>query len=321
MNLDDARIAAMRHQIMTEVTHDQRSRTKRLRSGVAAFMGVLVLGGVGIATLPNLASNDSGDFVAGPDVGESAEPEPPASAEDPILGDRDRQDLGSRDPLLEREPADDPGEETSTSPSVVSRVTVTIQADDPVAAAREAADRVVGFDGVVDEHLESSIDTDNPQTFLSVRVPHTNLADALGNLEDLGEVRSTDRANADVAVDIEDLDTQIGELQSSVDRLSALLDEAETTSERLDAEERLTERQAELDGLLGQRDQLIGGAAMSEITVTFVGGDDSTGWFLKALPWTGLLLLAVFVAWLFMRRGGSSDGPVETERAPATQWA
>lgn len=317
MNLDDSRIAAMRHQIMTEVTSDQRRRTHRLRSGVAAFMGVLVIGGIGIATIPNLGSD--GELLAGSESANDSTAElPPPAAEQgdedfseeppPILGRGDDPVFPELDPLPD--------------PSIVQQTEVHIVVEDSRAAVRDVVAWTEEFDGVVVASRESNRD-DESRPEVSVRFPSGTVDEAIADLGRFGEIDATDVQNTNVTTDVADLDTEIRALQGSITRLNAIVERAESTSDVLDAERNLTQREAELDDLLTQRENLADQVSMSAVTITFADDDSASGLWgvaVAALPWLGLLVAASVVGWLFVRRGRDEARPVNTRRA-VNQWS
>lgn len=317
MNIDDSRIAAMRHQIMTEVTADQRRRTHRLRSGVAAFMGVFIIGGIGIATIPTIGTDE--DTTVSSDISDQLPDASPAPPADESFGAQPGEDEAApgQPPLLGR---DGDALPEIARPAVVSQTDIQLVVENPDTAVADVVAWAEEYDGLVDESRESSTDDASPS--VTVRIPAASVSDAVQDLESLGEISATDVKNTDVTTDVTDLDVDIRALESSIERLNTIVDDAESTSDVLEAERDLTQREAELEELLAEREDLAEQVAMSGVTVTFDESDEGTGGFtgflLAALPWVGLVVVAAIVGWFFVRRG--RERPAHTSRA-VNQWS
>ena len=105
------------------------------------------------------------------------------------------------------------------------------------------------------------------------------------------------------------IDARIEALQASVDRMLALLAEADDTADLITIESELTARQAELDGLTAQRDWLADQVDYSTLTVELLsegiapdaGPDDF--WSGLAAGWEALVGFLAGCAWYFGNRG------------------
>ncbi|MBL5973117.1 MAG: DUF4349 domain-containing protein [Candidatus Leucobacter sulfamidivorax] len=237
--------------------------------------------------------------------------------------------------------------------SVIRSGDIELVVDDTAAAAEQVAALVDGLGG----HVESSSISGTSQTsaYLLIRVPSERFDDAFEQLGELGEVSSQYRSATDVTMQHVDLQARVEALEASVDRLTELMRGAATTSELLEAETALSQRQAELDGLRAQLDFLENQIDESSISVTLrtetvlPGGPanfwdglrvgvDSLGNALTGsivilgvlLPWLGVLaviaVIVLLIVWLSTRRRGrkhadptppAAAGPHET--APADQ--
>lgn len=143
---------------------------------------------------------------------------------------------------------------------------------------------------------------------ITARVPADQLDAVIGQVGALGTVMSLNVYAEDVTAQGADLDARIAALQTSVDRLSQLLAQAQTTKDLVEIEGELTERQAELDSLVAQRAALSDAVALSTLTVRlspsseavtwappgFASGLES-GWSAMRTMVAGLITLAGFV--------------------------
>jgi len=217
-----------------------------------------------------------------------------------------------------------------TGASVIRSGDIELIVDDTAAAAEQVASVVDGLGG----HVESSSISGASQTSASllVRVPSERFDDAFEQLGELGEVSSQYRSATDVTMQHVDLQARVDALEASVDRLTELMRGAATTSELLEAETALSQRQAELDGLRAQLDFLENQIDESSISVTLrtetalpggpanfweglLLGVDSVGDALASsvvilgvlLPWLGVLAviaaIVLLIVWLSTRRG------------------
>ncbi len=190
-----------------------------------------------------------------------------------------------------------------------------------VADARDAADRVAaiveGAGGRVDERSEQAggegID---PAAWLTVRVPSADLTATLDRLESLGEARDLTISSQDVTRETRDLDARITALQTSVDRLLALMSGATTSADLIAAENALSARQSDLEALKAERAglaervdlatlriQLVTARSPSLAPGGFLGGL-ATGWdALVSFASAVLVTLGVLLPWLLVLAG------------------
>ncbi|UGT60083.1 DUF4349 domain-containing protein [Nocardia asteroides] len=238
---------------------------------------------------------------------------------------------------------------------------VALVADDPIAAAGTIADRVRALDGRVDSRTEQPRTDENdggsgyrpfpqgPSASLTVRVPSDRTDAFVDGLGQVGRITRISLNRADVTMQWEDLDARIRALQTSVDRLRALIAGATNTADLIAAEQALSSRQGELDSLISQRRLLDDQVALSTLSISVttpaanpVDDDEPSsfwggivaGWnglvdWLgdavvaagKAVPW--LAFLAVIGGLIFaivraVRRRRSGPG---AEPAPGKAWA
>ena len=99
-----------------------------------------------------------------------------------------------------------------------------------------------------------------------LRIPSANLDATLADLKRLGTVETATLNATDVTAQSKDIDGRITALQTSVDRLLALMAKATTTADLITIESTLSDRQGQLDSLRAQQKALADQVAMSTIT-------------------------------------------------------
>lgn len=267
---------------------------RRVALAVSAALSVLLLSGCSLGSSGSDADDDSGG-VAQPDIGVEA----PSEGEG--VAPRDEDQFG------EDQPVDAPDDR-----SVITTGWLAVTVDDPVDSATEVAEVVDRAGGRVESRSETpGTDTQQARATLVVRIPADDFDDVLAELRDLGEVSSVQLDASDVTQERQDLDARIEALQASVDRLLALLADADDTADLIAIESELTTRQAELDSLTAQRDWLADQVDYSTLTVELLsegvapeaGPDDfwsgvTAGWDALVRFASGLLVVAgVLLPW------------------------
>ena len=208
-----------------------------------------------------------------------------------------------------------PVEEPVAKRDVVKTAIMTVRVGDPSQAADKAAVIAETADGRVDRRAEDAgTGRGRASTTIVLRVPVASLDGVVRELKELGSVQTAETTADDVTAQRVDLDARIRALQTSVDRLLGIMRDAGDPDALIRAEDALSERQAELDSLRAQRDQLGDQIAYSTVTVDFVaeqiGGpapEEYKG-FLGQIErgWDGLvsvvgnlvLLLGLLLPWL-----------------------
>jgi uncharacterized protein YceK len=224
--------------------------------------------------------------------------------------------------------------------------TVTITADDPIAASEKATAIARAAGGRVDARTEyAPRDGDAGSATLTLRVPADAVEDVRDQLKELGTVEETDFSSVDVGTQQRDLDTRISTLRASIARYTSWLADADTTADLIQLEQAIAERQNELESLEAQQRALDDKVAMSTITLQLRSvalapppdGPDNfweglvVGWngFVAfwggvavalgvGLPWLVVLGVVLTVVVLLVRRAGRSSVTPLTASAPAT---
>lgn len=113
---------------------------------------------------------------------------------------------------------------------------------------------------------------------ITVRVPADRLDAVIDEVSGLGTVLSLNVFAEDVTGQGADLDARIAALQTSIDRLTRLLAEAQTTKDLVEIEGELTARQADLDSLVAQRASLTESVALSTLTIYLEPESEAAQW-------------------------------------------
>jgi hypothetical protein len=154
---------------------------------------------------------------------------------------------------------------------VVKTASMTITVSNTSEAADKAAVLVEDADGRVDSRTEDAgSDRGLARTAVVLRVPVAQLDGVVRELKTLGTVQTAETRSEDVTTQRVDLDARIKALQTSVDRLLAIMRDARDPEALIAAENALSQRQADLDSLRAQRDTLGDRIEYSTVDVTFV---------------------------------------------------
>lgn len=234
---------------------------------------------------------------------------------------------------------------------VITTGSVTMSAEDPQLAAQRISAYVDSLGGWVEEREErAGSDTVEAYARIVIRIPSQSVSAALDRLAEHGTIEDVTINRSDVTLQVRDVAARIRALEMSISRMEALLARAETTNDLVQAEQMLTERQAELESLLSQQAYLADQVSMSTVTVSVFEPDAVpeepedppsgfwgglvTGWtafveFLDTsslvigvlLPWLAFLaIIAAIVVWLVRatrrrraaRRPAYPAGPMAT---------
>jgi uncharacterized small protein (DUF1192 family) len=192
--------------------------------------------------------------------------------------------------------------------SVVTTGTMTITADKPLDAAREAVRIVEGAGGRVDARTEKAPTKDNQgSASLSLRIPSSALTSTLDELRGLGDKPDVALSSVDVTTEAHDLDARISALRASVERLTALLASATDTKVLIELESAISERQGNLESMEAQQRTLADQVSLSTLDLSLISVTDApveqpdTFWSGLAAGWgaftgfVGFLLVAAGV--------------------------
>ena len=285
---DDDRIARMRANVLAGVDADVTRRGRRARRVIAggAAACVVVLGGAWVTTLATSGGNQDASSAA--DVAAVA-PDEAGDATGGVVGDsaggstEDLSGTESENPSAASlgDSVGESVEKSSIGPvdpdrDVVTTGSVSVEVDDPAAAADRLAAWLRTVDGRVDsrsESDESESDAAGTYASLTVRVPADQVDAAVEELRGYGDVSAVDISREDVTTQRVDLDARIDSLSISVQRLQDILADAESTRDLLSVETTLSQRQAELSSLEAQRKALGEQVALSTLEVYLSSAD------------------------------------------------
>ncbi|WOF21631.1 DUF4349 domain-containing protein [Microbacterium betulae] len=307
-------------------------RRRRVWPGIAAAAVAVVLAA---AISPSVVSSISGSesTVAADDAltePESAVGESAGSASDPDATTGEREVILTGDATLEV------GD-------------VRTAADAITALVEERGGRVDGLRIAADGDTADMSDVSTASSWISVRVPSSDLTTVVEELADVGDVVESQLSTQDVTSQAVDLRARIDAAQESVSRLTELMSQAGSVPDLLAAEQALSERQGQLESYQQELESLEGQVEMSSLTIALTTADTAAapdptgfgdgllaGWngllatlngivvalgFL--LPWLAVVGVVVLVLWLSLRarRRRARAAPPGPDRTVPTEDA
>lgn len=203
--------------------------------------------------------------------------------------------------------------EDQSARSVIRTGQVSIEVSDPDAAAEEVAEIAQRAGGSVESMTVHRASAETAAgADLALRVPADRLDETFTALTGVGDVVSQSRSAVDVTAEHVDLRARVAALEESVERLTELMAGADTTTELIEAESALAQRQQELDGLRAQLRSLEGQVDEATIWVSLSttsalpGGGPANFWegllagldSLAAAGAGALVVLGILLPWL-----------------------
>ncbi len=262
---------------------------RRPTTAALALIALFTLGLVGGCAGTDDADESSGD--AGGAVGERIADEGAGGSGDDV----DAEAPGSGGDLGAQAPPEENAER------IVYTADLRVRVDDPAVAAAEAVELVEAAGGSLAAMTESEgADT----VSVTVRVPVDGFRSALDALAELGTVLDRHVEAKEVTDQIVDLEGRLENARASADRLRELYATAGSVEQVVAVEQALTQREAEVESLAGQLQQLEDRADRSTIIATYVDegepvadeepDDDSA--FVDGLQAAGAVLAALATA-------------------------
>lgn len=357
--LEDARIEHMERAVFGRIAADRaKSRARRGRwwaVGGAAAAVIVVAAVIAPAVTSTIAGGSAGtvDSAVMPDGGA------PEIAVMPEEYDGGMDASGTSPSGSEAGTA--AGAVGRDSREIVSTASATVSVDDVARAAAAITEDAEARGGYVesvsvgaDRATADSSDTmiyPGPLPgpgggWISVRVPADELDAAIEALSEVGEVTSSTVSRTDVTEQAVDLRARIAAAEASVQRLTELMAQAQTTADLIAAETALQERQAALEADRQYLATLEGQVELASLSVqlvpptTPVEADPAgfldgvaAGWnglvatlnglviaFGFLLPWLAVLAVVGAVVWMtvrLVRRSRRSAAPPRTTRTEA----
>ncbi|ODU16481.1 MAG: hypothetical protein ABT15_33005 [Pseudonocardia sp. SCN 73-27] len=161
-----------------------------------------------------------------------------------------------------------PAQDRSVGPdrAVVRTASVRVEVADPAGTAGDVRAAVTTTGGyVADERSTSS------RSSLTVTVPAAQLDAFVSRVAGFGAVTDRSSTARDVTDQLVDTDARVAAQRASVDRVRALLAQANSISEVVAIESELTRRQADLDSLERRLASLRSSTEMATVDVALVG--------------------------------------------------
>ncbi|GLU48971.1 DUF4349 domain-containing protein [Nocardiopsis ansamitocini] len=140
--------------------------------------------------------------------------------------------------------------------AVIHSASLSVRVDDLDAAGAEAKKWVRSTGGYIAAEYASSPDAAAPTAEFTFKVPVDRYEEGLEELAGLGRQLDLDRQAQDVTEEVADVDSRVASAEASLERLLALLDDAETVEEVLKIEAQVSTRQADLESLLARQESL-----------------------------------------------------------------
>ena len=208
---------------------------------------------------------------------------------------------------------DDAALQEGSERQVVTTGYVYITAESPTDAAADAIAIVERDGGRVDARQEyAPTDNDKGTATLPVRIPSASLTATLDEIKALGEVEQVSLQADDVTRQSQDLDARITASRTSIERLVTLLEKASTTTDLIELETAIADRQATLESMEAEKRSLDDQVSMSTIDVSFtseaVAPVDTPDTFLSGIVtgWESfvafigglLVVVGVLIPWL-----------------------
>ncbi|CAN5626757.1 DUF4349 domain-containing protein [soil metagenome] len=154
---------------------------------------------------------------------------------------------------------------------VVRTAALTVQTEDPAAAARRAEELATGVGGYVADEKTTTEPGRRTYTVarLVLRVPPEELDGLLAGLQQLGRRVSQTRSADDITEEYVDVEQRLATQRASLQRVRTLLSRAEDLGDVVRLESELTERQADLESLEARLRVLGDKTELATVTATF----------------------------------------------------
>lgn len=230
----------------------------------------------------------------------------------------------------------------------IIRMDVTAEAQELEPALQTVTDRLTALGGYVEDQYIYNGSLYSGRRYrnasLTLRVPADKLSELIATVEEAGNVVSSSRSTEDVTLQYVDTESRIAALKTEQTRLLELMEQAETMSDLLEIESRLTEVRGDLERytsqlkvLSNQVDYATVSLSLSEvqeytpvaektrwekITEGFVSSIrgvwnlilDVLSFLIIALPYLVVLGLVVWAVVVLIRRLRRKKGPKEPKK-------
>jgi hypothetical protein len=170
------------------------------------------------------------------------------------------------------QPGSAPGEVPPVQRLIIRNGSISMSVEDTL-AARDDIEAMV--EGLADEGAfvvsvsEYGGEEGSPTITMAIRVPATRFDEVMDSLAGMAvDVTARDETAQDVTEEYVDLAGRLESLETARQRLLEIMQGAAVTQELLQAEEQLTQREAEIESIRGRMQYLEQSAALSRIDIT-----------------------------------------------------
>lgn len=242
---------------------------------------------------------------------------------------------------------DDMGQASTQEPgerSVIQTASLSVQVPVVSEALDDLRTLVTSSGGYVEYLNQSQSERWGESAELIVRVPAERLEDFVERSKEVGEVSNLTLGQTDVTLTVQDLDARISAAQLSIERLEALIEQAGTLQELLQAETQLTDRQSQLERYTSQRQYYAEQVDLATVTLNVSeqqrAASVDTGGFLDGLqdgwnalvaslgaaltalgfllPWLGIAVILWIVIAVLLRRRRAKRAAAPASHTPSS---
>jgi hypothetical protein len=154
----------------------------------------------------------------------------------------------------------------TTDRQIIKNAYVAMRVEDVTKSAFDIHGLIKKRNGLISSE-DTQASGDSTSSMITAQIPAADLDAFIADVTQLGTVDSVSVTAQDVTGTVVDLDARIKALQTSVDRMTQLLAQAQKIDDMLAIETQLAARQAELDSLNSQRKTLGEQVALSTVTI------------------------------------------------------
>lgn len=151
---------------------------------------------------------------------------------------------------------------------VIVTGSMTVTAEDPLAASKDAVRIVEGAGGRVDARSEyAPANGDSGSATLTLRIPAEKLQEVLDELAALGRADEISTSTNDVTQAVADLESRIATQRGIIDRLNGMFGQAATIDDLITLETTIAQHQATLEDLEAQQRTVDDQVALSTLSL------------------------------------------------------
>lgn len=151
---------------------------------------------------------------------------------------------------------------------VIVTGSMTVTAEDPLAASKDAVRIVESAGGRVDARSEyAPANGDSGSATLTLRIPADRLQEVLDDLAALGRADEISTSTSDVTQAVADLESRIATQRGIIDRLNGMFGQATTIDDLITLETTIAQHQATLEDLEAQQRSVDDQVALSTLSL------------------------------------------------------